>query len=383
MTEVEQDVLARTIAGFGLPGAPEPEPTGVSEQGWGRLMPRVRSERITGLAVESEAAGWLELTEAQASELLTKHRDAMTWCLSVERKLVSLADAFDAEDISFAVLKGASAAHAVYAEPCLRSFADLDLLVGAEDYERACALLESLGHERRQPEPRPGFDVRFGRASVHTHPDDGVEVDLHRTPGWGPFGQWIRPEELLDRSEGFILGGRHIGRLDDTGMLLNVAMHACLGARSHGLVPLRDVLQIATKGDVEWGVLSRWAREWRLAAVFQHAFATASATLTAPVPAEAKHLLDAGVPERDKRVLRAYTGGGRNLGSTAIATLGAIRGMRGKAAYVRTLVLPDPAFLAARAGHGQRPSYVRRLTVPAGWLRRRVSAHVPRIRSGI
>ena len=338
---------------------------------------------MTGLAVESAAAGWLRLSDVQAAALLAEHRGAMAWCLGVERKLVGLADAFDAEGIGFAVLKGASVAHTMYPETCLRSFADVDLLVSTADYERACALLGRLGHVRQRPEPRPGFEVRFGKASVHKHPDDGIEVDLHRTLVLGPFGLWIRPEELLERREPFLLAGRKVSRLDDTGMLVNVAMHASLGWWPPRLVPLRDVLQVMEEGDVEWDVLSRWGREWRLTAVLRHAFETASATLDTPVSAAARHLLAAAVPPREARALRVHTGERREHGGSAIATLRAIPNVRDKAAYVRALILPDRAFLAARAGRGQRPSYVRRLTVPAGWLRRRLSAHISRIRSGV
>jgi hypothetical protein len=362
---------ARAIAAHGLDGVPEPEPFHPSDAEWNRLIGRITRERIPGLAVESARLGSLVLDDLQLAALLELHRGAMVWALRVERKILALADMFDAEDIRFAVLKGASVAHTMYAEPCLRSFADLDLLVGTGDYRRACALLEGLGHVRRQPEPRPGFDVRFGRASVHTHPSDGVEVDLHRTPGWGPFGMWVDPEELLDRRETFQLAGRSIGRLDDTGMLVNVAMHASLGARPPKLVPLRDILQVMAQGEVDLDLLSRWAREWHLAAVLHHASTTATATLHAPAPVQEFPVAEA--PRRETRALKAYTEVGRERGGTALTTLRAIPGVRGKVAYVSALVLPDREFLAKRVGPGPSP-YLRRWRVPVRWARARIAA---------
>jgi hypothetical protein len=375
MAEDRVDVVTRAIAGFGLPDVAEPGSTQLPDHRWPSFLSRVRRERITGLAVESEAAGWLALSEAQASQLHAAHRDAMLWCLCVERKLLALADAFDAEDLPFVVLKGPSVAHTMYADPCLRAFADLDVLVAARDYQRACRLLRHLGHLRRQPEPRRGFDVRFGRASVHTHPDDRVEVDLHRTPGWGPFSQWIDAEELLDRKATFALGGRRIARLDDTGMLLTIAMHASLGARSPKLVPLRDVLQVMTGGDVDRDVLARWAREWHLTAVLRHALATASAVLVAPLPPGAGRFLGEPAARRDRRALLAYTEG-RARGGTAIATLRAVPGVRGKAAYARALLLPDRAFLGARVGVGGF-AHLRRWGVPMRWVKARVTGVGP------
>ncbi len=276
MSDDRPEVLTRAISGFGLPGAPSPATTTVDDELWPRVLWRIRAERISGLAVQSAVSGWLDLSDEQATELLAVHRDAMTWCLSIERKLVGLADAFDDEGIGFAVLKGPSVAHNMYADPSLRSFGDLDLLVSTSDYERSCALLGRLGHVRRRPEPRPGFEVRFGKASVHTHPDDAIEVDLHRTLVLGPFGLWIDPQELLDRREPFLLGGRKLDRLDDTGMLLNVAMHAVLGAWPHRLVPIRDVAQVLHTGAVDEQQLGRWCGAWHVSAVIDRAFALSS-----------------------------------------------------------------------------------------------------------
>lgn len=363
--------LTRAIAGFGLPGVPEPEPAALDGETWPRLLSRIRAERITGLAVESAAAGWLRVTDEQAAVLLDAHRDAMTWCLKVERKLFALADAFDTEGIGFAVLKGTSVAHTMYADPSLRSFADVDLLVSTADYERACALLGRLGHRRQRPEPRRGFEVRFGKASVHTNPDDRIEVDLHRTLVLGPFGLWIDPDELLERREPFLLAGRKLHKLDDTGMLLNVAMHAALGWWPPKLVPLRDVQEVSRAGAIEWPTLERWATSWRLKAVLDAAFNLSSSTLGAERPAGSESLARS-IPDAERRALRRYEGTDRAAGGTAVATIRAIPGVRSKAAYIGALTFPDRRFLEARADGHTSASYRRRLLVPVRWAMSRL-----------
>ncbi|MGH2597662.1 MAG: nucleotidyltransferase family protein [Actinomycetota bacterium] len=365
--------LARRIASFGMPGAPAPETVSFSDQRWEKLFALVRFERITGLALESVAHGWLDLTDEQTDRLYTAHRDAMTWSLLLERKLVALAEAFDRDVVGFAVLKGASVARTVYPEPCLRSFGDVDVLVRSVDYGRACALLERLGHVRQRPEPRPGFEVRFGKGSVHRHPDDAIEVDLHRTLVLGPFGLWIDPEELLDRSTTFELGGRIVGRLDDTAMLLNVAMHASLGRSEARLVPLRDVAQVAERGLIDWGTLSDWARRWHVTSVLQDAFSTALLTLGAPVPVEARRLMASEPPKSEVRALQAYKGQRRSLGGTSLTTLRAIPGLGNKATYVWDLAVPDRAFLEARENGNGTATYRRRWSIAVRWASARLS----------
>jgi len=370
MGDDDASALCRAIAGDGLPDAPERRPSPVDDVVWHRALARVGWERITGLAVAS-VAGWLDLADEQLDTLLEFHRTAMAWSLSVERKIIGLAEAFGSEGIGFAVLKGASVAHTAYSDPSLRSFGDLDVLVGTQDYERTCALLKALGHVRLRPEPRPGFEIRFGKASTHRHPDDRIEVDLHRTLVLGPFGLWIRPEELLDRCASFDLGGTRVPRLDDTGMLVNVAMHASLGSSPPRLAPLRDVAEVTRRGQVDWDVLTGWASRWRLTVVLRHAFRTVSETLGIPIPEEAAAFSESIPSRRDARALAAYTGARRKQGGTAIGTMRAIPGLRGKAAYASALAFPARGFLAARTGDGDEPSYLRRLAIPLRWGRSR------------
>jgi hypothetical protein len=370
MAEAAVDAAIRSIAAFGLSTPRSPDPSGVPEEHWQGLLARIRFERLSGLAVESATRGWLRLDEPTFEALLSHHRESMAWCLQIEKKLLGLADGFDAEGVRFAVLKGASVAHAVYPDTSLRSFGDLDILVASADYDRACEVLRRLGHVRQQPEPRAGFDSRFGKASVHVHPSDRIEVDLHRTLVLGPFGLWMRSEELLESAATFELGGRQMPRLDDTGLLLNTAMHAALGWWPPRLVPLRDVVQVTRFGAVEWSALERWCRAWHLTAVLDRAFSAASELLGVERPEELDRIARS-VPRSELRALRQYEGRRREAGGTALATMRAIPGVRSKAAYVGALTFPGEKFLAARTSPGRRPSYLRRLAVPARWMRSR------------
>jgi len=334
------------IVAFGIPGARTPELFAPDPVEWEALRLQILAQRLTGLATAYANSGWLKLEDEQRERLHVDHRDAMIWSIYIEQKLIRLAVLFDDAGIAFGVLKGASVAHTAYAEPCLRSFGDVDLLVRTTDYERACTLLDANGHVRQRPEPRRHFEVRFGKASVHKDPTDNIEVDLHRTLVLGPFGLWIRPEELLDRAVSFTLGGRQLPRLDDTAMFLNVAMHAALGSETPRLVPLRDVAELAAGSELDAQLLRDWCDRWHLNGVLRSVARQVRERLGVHLPMllELERLT---VAASDEKLLDAYSTK-RRAGGMATTALAAIPGMRAKAAYVWALTVPRREFLRAR-----------------------------------
>jgi hypothetical protein len=353
------------VASFGLPGS-ERGPVAVPPPEWPAFLSVLDAQRLTGLAVATAEAGVLQLSPEQIRELSERHRLAMLWALIVERKLLTLQERFEASGIEVVVLKGATVARTVYPDPTWRPFGDLDLLVRTADWRRACDLLAGLGFRRELPEPRPGFDERFGKAALHRN-GDSVEVDLHRTLVLGPFGLWIPPEELFRHTTSLVLGGREVRRLDDEALLLHACIHASLGWHPPLLMPLRDVAQVARSGHVDWGAVADLARRWRLQAVLRHAFETSATTLGVAMPPEALRVIRTEASHTERRVLRAYTSGRRSRGGTAISTLRAIPGVRAKAAYLRALLLPGREFMDVRSGPGTL-SYFRRWMTPVRWF---------------
>ena len=324
------------------------------------------SQRLTGLAVAALEAGALALADADAEQLLERHRAAMTVALQLERRLLEVTPGLEEAGIEVLVLKGPAVARAFYPDPSWRSFGDLDLLVRTSDWQAACVALATAGFRRRLPEPRRGFDERFGKAATHVGAD-GVQIDLHRTLVLGPFGLWLEPDRLFEGTRELSIGGRVFRRLDDTRAFLHACMHAALGSRNVRLVPLRDVAQIAAVGDVDWSELDRLADRWRLRAVVRRALEEARAVLGVEPPASARPLLEAPIDPRERRALDAYLTDRRSRGGTARSTLRAIPGLGAKAAYLRALVIPDREFVRARDG-GRRTSYVHRWLVPIRWL---------------
>jgi hypothetical protein len=290
----------------------------------------------------------------------------MVWALRLERTLLRLADRFEGAGVPAVVLKGPAFAHALYPDPSWRPFADLDVLVPTERWRAACAVLAASGFGRDLPEPRPRFDERFGKAASHSDAA-GVQVDLHRTLVLGPYGFLMDPAELFEHTVPFELAGRTLRRLDAEATLIHACLHATLGSWPPQPMPLRDVAEAARRADLDWDRVAGLAERWRVSAVVAHAL-DASCRWLAVEPPEGARAVTAATPSAaDRRLLGAYTRR-RRRGGMALAAIPHIPGLRGRASYVRAMLVPDAPFLAARSPDGRRPSYLRRWGVPVGWL---------------
>jgi hypothetical protein len=369
----ETEVIVRRIASHGLRHLDEsmtaPE---VSDLLWPSVLRSVAKQRITGLASAAARERALLLTESQRDELLDRHRSAMAMVLLLEDLLRKVSSAMTIADVPIVVLKGPAVAQAFYPHPSWRSYGDLDLLIAGADWRRACRVLAGLGFRRLIPEPRRGFDERFGKGASFEN-SQALQVDLHRTLALGPFGLWIEPQALRNATTEFRWDDLSLRRLDDTHALIHACIHAALGRQVPLLVPLRDVAQIAWSGGIDWGLLSQRTVAWRLAAPVSYAMRTAVDTLDVRLPEETEQLLGIRIPRIERRSLQAYTTDRTRRGGPALAALWAIPGLRARVVYIRAMLFPEDRFRAARQqGSGGRGS---RLMIPLRWA-------VDRIRGG-
>jgi len=352
------------VASFGIG---EPRDLGAAPgDDWSGFLASLEVHRLTGLALAAVDAGALRLTTEQVEDLTKRHGEAMASALTIERELLQVGAVLREAGVDAIVLKGPAVAHSAYPDPSWRPFGDLDLLVRTSDWRRACEALERSGRRRRLPEPRPGFDERFGKAAVHRGPS-GIEVDLHRTLVVGPFGLWIRPDEVFEHTAPLPLGGRMFERLDDTCLMLHACVHASLGWRVPFLWTVRDVIQIALTAGVDWEALATLAESWRIQVVVQHALMTATAVFGVPMPAGPETVMALSSRRSERRALDAYVTEQRTRGGTAVSTLRAIPGVAPKAAYVRALLFPRRDFLMHR-DDSRKPSYVRRWMTAIRWM---------------
>lgn len=222
-----QPLLA--VAGYGLAGAGRifPDmPLGAAS--WSSVLSSARMHRLIGELCSAVTAGTFPATEAQARQVLAAHTSATFWVLSLERELIAVVELLARSAVETRVLKGAAVAHLDYPDPALRSFVDLDILVRAEDFDRAVQVLVGAGFVRRLEQPRPGFDRRFDKGTTLVAPV-GYELDLHRTFVLGPWGLRVDLDDLWDGGQEVVVGGPPAAR-----PLAPQPVHARLLPRSAG-----------------------------------------------------------------------------------------------------------------------------------------------------
>lgn len=367
---------AAKVAAYGLVGAADP-PVGLELDAgdWNRILGEATTGRFTGLLAAMALDGALSLSDAQADALADAHLSSLGRDLLAERTLLWGIQCLDDAGVDHRVLKGAAVAHLDYPDPALRSFADADILVDSDCWERALRSFVDAGARRTTKEPRPGWDRRFAKGATLLSPD-GFEVDLHRTLATGPFGFTVQTDDLWSSPETFELGSRKVRTISREARWL----HACFGAAVSDVPPkliaLRDTLQLGSDSRFDPERALRIAQAWEATGLVRHAVDVASGRLGVAVSDELSELLvHAGVSRKQTRMLRCYTNPGDRYVAMTLRTTLEVPGLSAKIAYIAGLVWPQADYVGSvYHGRMERFKAIGRRTgraFQAGWARRK------------
>jgi hypothetical protein len=339
----------RAVAAWGLPGTRLTAPSRpLAPDAWAAFAAAVARERLSGLLAVAVGDGF-PVTDAQRAQVVAFEAEVATRCLRLDALLLSSHELLLAAGVDVRVLKGCAVARLDYPDPRLRPYVDVDVLVQADDFDQAVAVLTGAGLPRVFPQPRPGFDRRFGKGASFRTPDD-ASVDLHRTFVMGPFGLQVRLADLWAQPEPFDLAGRTLHAMSPEARLLHACFHATLGDWPPRLVPHRDIAQLLAGGVDERRVQDlavAWRAESLLALGVTRAWELLGLT---PEPALVRWARGYAVPRRDRLLLAVYSGRRNTYAAKSLAALLAIPRVSDKAAYLRALLLPERSYLAGRHG---------------------------------
>jgi hypothetical protein len=346
------DGFVRAVAAKGLDGSSLPLPEQALDPAeWGKLVQSVRFHRLAGLLSARVHDHDLPTTPEQRDAALRDHATAMQLCLRLEADLFVVGDILEACDVRHRVLKGSSFAHLDYPDPALRAFADIDLLVYPEHYHTAVDALTGAGFERKFPEVRPGFNLRFGKGVSFTGPS-GRELDLHRTFVMGPFGLMIDLDDVWGTADRFEIAGRSFETLDADQRFLHACYHAAIGNARTRLGPLRDLAGMLQRSanavDIDHALAL--GERWRSTAVVARAVELTWDAFALPETTFARWARDFTPTNDDRRALRTYVDLDMGHAARSYAAIQAIPGVRAKTAFVWALVFPSRSFGAGRHG---------------------------------
>ena len=337
-------LAAHGLVGSGrtLPGIP----LGPGE--WRALLDEVLDQRLTGFLIWAIRDGALATTPGQCREAVEAHARARWFVLLLEELLVEFVDRLEAAGIPSRVLKGPAAAHLIHRDPEVRTYGDIDLLIPERHIDATVKLLADMGYRRDRPEPRPGFDRRFGKGVTLRTPG-GYPVDLHRTLAAGPFAQRIRQRDLFVTSSSFQLRGRRLRALSAEERFLHACLHAVLEAAPPGLVSLRDLAQMAMTTDLDMTRVQHLCGSWgagaAVASAVQSAWSAFQLNEERPISVWACR----NRPTRSEaRTLRRYPQAPDGYPIMALTELPAVPGVRAKVSYLRAMLTPDRDYLDAR-----------------------------------
>lgn len=349
--------LLRSVAAHGLSGTELELPKAALPDGaFHGLQREVRDERLGGPFWAAISSGALPVTRSQLAHARRLHHRSLAGVLALDELLLHSILRLQRAGIPHRALKGSAVAHLDYPDAAQRLYGDVDLLVPAHLFDEAIRVLSHGGGRRRYPEPRPGFDRRFGKGVCVEMPN-GLELDLHRTFSMGPFGVSLDLEALWSRPQSFSLACVTIDALPVEARAVEAAYQAVLGNRGVKLVPLRDLAQIILAGDLDLDRLRALMRASDGEAVVARAVREAWHHLGIADVLAITAWAEEYIEDRRNRTALASYGTDSTYAGRSFATIRALTSWSDRTRFVTAMVLPQRSYLEGR--HRNRLSRLR------------------------
>lgn len=313
--------------------------------------PETVSAELAAAALYHNVAGYVAGPRAVRENglLADRYTVAVLRSALLRRELPRLVPALEAVGATPVLLKGPAIADRFYADPALRTFADLDLLVPRRGLPAAVAALVEIGYAPRE-EFRSGFAEAFGHDVHLVGPAEGgrIDVELHWRIGDDPASEPLDHDRLVGGGARLDVGGATVCVPAPGDQLLVLGVHL-LSDRAKRLAWVHDLALVAEAlTDDEWRRAFVVANDLALGWVLHRALDYVSVLLAydrpRPVPP--------GPPPRWGPLLAVET-----LDVRAAPHLGrlALLGWRGRARYLRDVLLPTRAGLEGTVGGDGAP----------------------------
>lgn len=219
-----------------------------------------------------------------------RRRHAVVGATHHQQAIVAIATAFETQRVPYILLKGEALSKAFYPQDGLRLYGDIDLLIRSEDYERAKAMLHTLGFQLREPAEEEEQRQLFGEIDFSTTGPRSLTVDLH----WDTLMTAWEPHSLFSERETWAsadcirLGNRDIPVLKQEVLILFLCAHLAFHHVFDGLLLLCDLFLVLRRDAdrIDWDRLIDLANRCQCRRALYYSLSFVKALMAAPMPAE-------------------------------------------------------------------------------------------------
>jgi hypothetical protein len=202
-----------------------------------------RLERAVPLLYQLVDRSPTDLVDGQREELRQLFGVVMCRCVELEHHALRVSQLLGRAGVRNVLLKGLATSHLDYADPNLREFGDVDILVSPDDLARAIATVEADGWVQ-------GYSLHPGHlpfTHAVTFVRGGIELDLHQRVAHRALGRLLPTDELIERARPFEIAGTEVLALDELDRFVHSAVHSVAsGQAAQRVSSLADVLLVAT-----------------------------------------------------------------------------------------------------------------------------------------
>ncbi|MGI9077312.1 MAG: nucleotidyltransferase domain-containing protein [Gemmatimonadaceae bacterium] len=262
----------------------------MTDRQWSRLAEEAQRHRLRGLTYRLLADGPFadQMPFDVRDRLRSSYVDIASRNALLFRQVGQMVKELSSRGIPVMLLKGVHLARFVYAEPGLRSMADVDLMVRREHLAEADKIFVDLDFG---PLPRPDVE-EFCTWSNHLaklHKVGAPVVELHWSieKPMSPFR--IDLDGLWARSQTVKLEGALVRILSPEDLLLHLALHGTYHHRLdhaalQGLVDVNAAI-VKHANDIDWPELTERASTWGASGFVYTTFRLTAEILGTPFPA--------------------------------------------------------------------------------------------------
>lgn len=253
--------------------------------------------------------------------LRARYQKGLARLLRTRAEIASLAEALTAAEIPWVLFKGPVLAGDLYERPDLRSWGDLDLLVGPNQFRHALEVLVEHGSVLLDSDW--SMITRERRSQLHLRLPMGSVADLH----WHLLNRrFVREsfavdtDAVLARAVLTSVEGVPVPTLDAADTLVHLSLHAAMSGGNR-LRWIKDIERSAA-AQPDWDPVVTRAREWRAGRPVGLMLRRARTVLGADVPDEVvRALVGRTVGRIDDELLRRWPLEQEPLGHQHVSTL--------------------------------------------------------------